>query len=81
MEQQLTEQLPAPKIKKTADRAAYMRAYRLANLEKCREQDRRQYHANKPTNYEAKRSEAERKILNALLKYPEILDTLLDGSQ
>lgn len=72
-----TDQTPAPKIKKTADRAAYMRNYRLANLEKCREQDRRQYHANKPTDYEAKRSQAERLVFNTLLKYPEILDTLM----
>jgi len=35
------------KRNKTADMAAYMRAYRLANLEKCRQQDREQYHFNK----------------------------------
>jgi chaperonin GroEL (HSP60 family) len=33
--------------KKTTNMAAYMRAYRLANLEKCRQQDREQYHFNK----------------------------------
>jgi hypothetical protein len=64
------------KIKKTADRAAYMRAYRLANLEKCREQDRRQYHANKPTNPEAKMKQVEIMVLNALAKYPEILNNM-----
>ena len=70
-----TEQLPV-KINKTADRAAYMRAYRLANLEKCREQDRQQYHRNKPTDPEAKRKQIERLVLNAIAKYPEILKSI-----
>lgn len=79
MEQQSTDTTPAekpPKINKTADRAAYMRAYRLANLEKCREQDRQQYHDNKPTNPEAKMKQVERMVLNALAKYPEILNSM-----
>jgi len=64
------------KVKKTADMAAYMRAYRLANLEKCRQQDREQYHRNKPTTEEAKRQRAERIVLNTLEKYPEILKSI-----
>lgn len=64
------------KQKKTADMAAYMRAYRLANLEKCREQDRQQYHRNKPTTDEAKRKQAERMVLNTLAKYPDILNNI-----
>ena len=71
-----TEQPPIVKQKKTADMAAYMRAYRLANLEKCREQDRQQYHRNKPTTEEAKRKRAERLVLNVLEKYPEILKSI-----
>ena len=71
-----TEQQPIVKQKKTADMAAYMRAYRLANLEKCREQDRQQYHRNKPTTEEAKRKRAERLVLNVLEKYPEILKSI-----
>ena len=38
---------PTKQQKKTTNMAAYMRAYRLANLEKCRQQDREQYHFNK----------------------------------
>ena len=67
---------PPVKINKTADRAAYMRAYRLANLEKCREQDRQQYHRNKPMTEEAKLKHAEQLILNVLAKYPEILKSI-----
>jgi hypothetical protein len=37
--------------KKTADMAAYMREYRLANIEKCRKQDRDQYHLSKHKEY------------------------------
>ncbi|MCX6666125.1 MAG: hypothetical protein NT038_08745 [Euryarchaeota archaeon] len=37
--------------RKTADMAAYMRQYRLANLDKCRAQDREQYHAIKHKRY------------------------------
>lgn len=37
--------------RKTDDMAAYMRQYRLANLDKCRAQDREQYHAIKHTRY------------------------------
>lgn len=37
--------------KKTADMASYMREYRLANLEKCRRQDRDQYHILKNKEY------------------------------
>jgi hypothetical protein len=74
--EQPTEASPATKQKKTADMAAYMRAYRLANLEKCRAQDRAQYHANKPTTDEAKMKKAQRTILNTLAKYPELLNNL-----
>jgi hypothetical protein len=76
-EQPTTEQ---PKQKKTADKNAYMReymrTYRLANLEKCRAQDRAKYHRKKPTDEEAKKKRAERLVLNALEKYPEILNNL-----
>jgi len=64
------------KQKKTADMAAYMRAYRLANLEKCREQDRKQYHASKPVTDEDKMKKAQRSVLNALTKYPELLNNI-----
>lgn len=37
--------------RKTDDMAAYMRAYRLANIEKCRQQDRDQYQAVKYKRY------------------------------
>jgi len=72
----MTMQIPIKKPRKTEDMAAYMRAYRLANLEKCREQDRQQYHRNKPTTEEAKRKQAEKKVLAALAKYPEILNNI-----
>ena len=39
------------KNKKTADMASYMREYRKANLEKCRKQDRDQYHISKNREY------------------------------
>jgi hypothetical protein len=71
-----------PKIKKTADRQAYMRdymaIYRLANLEKCREQDRAKYHRNKErkNTEEERRKRAERLVLNALEKYPELLNSI-----
>jgi len=39
------------KPKKTADMASYMREYRKANLEKCRKQDRDQYHISKNKEY------------------------------
>lgn len=79
MEQPTTEQ---PPVKKTADRAAYMRdymaVYRHENLEKCRAQDRAKYHRNKErrNTEEEKKKRAERLILNALEKYPELLNNL-----
>lgn len=79
MEPQATEASPVikqEKQKKTADMAAYMRAYRLANLEKCREQDRKQYHASKPVTDEDKMKKAQRSVLNALTKYPELLNNI-----
>lgn len=39
------------KTKKTADMASYMREYRKANLDKCRKQDRDQYHISKNKEY------------------------------
>lgn len=76
MQHQPTATETIEKQKKTADMAAYMRAYRLANLEKCREQDRKQYHRNKPVTDEAKRKQAERIVLSTLAKYPEILNSI-----
>jgi len=38
-------------VNKTTDMAAYMRQYRLDNLDKCRAQDREQYHAIKHKRY------------------------------
>jgi len=79
MEQPTTEQ---PPVKKTADRTAYMRdymaIYRLEHLEKCRAQDRAKYHRNKErkNTEEEKKKRAERLILNALEKYPELLNNL-----
>lgn len=97
MEQPQQQQSPAT-TKKTSDMAAYMRSYRLANLEKCRQQDREQYHinkykklfskeeleANKHNLYEFMKSnvkqikmeESKKMILDALEKYPEILNNL-----
>ena len=75
--EQPTEQ---PTVKKTADKNAYMReymrTYRLANLEKCREQDRAKYHRRKPVDEEEKMKRAERMVLNALAKYPDIINTI-----
>jgi len=76
--EQPTEQPPAEK--KTADINAYMREYmrqyRLKNLEKCKEQHRLQYHRNKPKTDEEKVLAAEKRVLNALAKYPEILKNI-----
>jgi len=44
-------QVEQTKTKKTADMASYMREYRMANLEKCRKQDRDQYHITKNKEY------------------------------
>lgn len=78
MESQATEQPPV--VKKTADIKAYMReymkAYRVKNLEKCKEQHRQQYHRNKPTTEEEKMKRAEQLVLNTLAKYPEILKSI-----
>lgn len=69
-------------VKKTADRAAYMRdymaIYRMENLEKCRALDRAKYHRNKErkNTEEEKRKRAERLIINALEKYPELLNSI-----
>jgi hypothetical protein len=69
-----------PTVKKTADKNAYMReymrTYRLANLEKCREQDRAKYHRKKPTDEETKMKRAERMVLNALEKYPQLFNNI-----
>ena len=77
--EQTTDQSPA---KKTADRTAYMRdymaIYRMANLEKCRAQERAKYHRNKErkNTEEEKKKRAERLIINALEKYPELLNSI-----
>jgi hypothetical protein len=77
MEQPATEQTPE---KKTADINAYMREYmrqyRLKNLEKSKEQHRQQYHRNKPKTDEEKALAAEKRVLNALAKYPSILKSI-----
>lgn len=76
--EQPTEQQPT--VKKTADKNAYMReymrTYRLANLEKCRAQERAKYHRRKPIDEDEKMKRAERMVLNALAKYPDIMNTL-----
>jgi len=76
--EQPTEQLPVEK--KTADLNAYMREYmrqyRVKNLEKCKEQHRQQYHRNKPKTDEEKAIAAEKRVLNTLAKYPEILKSI-----
>jgi len=78
MEPQPTEQPPV--VKKTADINAYMREYmrqyRVKNLEKCKEQHRQQYHRNKPKTEEEKKAAVEKMVLNALEKYPEILNSI-----
>lgn len=72
-----TEQIPT---KKTADKNAYMReymkAYRLANLEKCREQDRAKYWRRKPDGDTQRKKKLEQMVLNALTQYPEILNSI-----
>ena len=76
--EQPTEQSPVEK--KTADLNAYMREYmrqyRVKNLEKCKEQHRQQYHRNKPKTDEEKAIAAEKRVLNTLAKYPEILKSI-----
>jgi hypothetical protein len=82
MEQPTTEQptTEQPPVKKTADineyMREYMRQYRAKNLEKCKEQHRQQYHRNKPKTDEEKALAAERRVLNTLAKYPEILKSI-----
>jgi hypothetical protein len=76
--EQPTEQPPTEK--KTADINAYMRdymrQYRVKNLEKCKAQDRAKYHRRKPKTDEEKAIAAEKRVLNALAKYPEILKSI-----
>ncbi|NBO72577.1 hypothetical protein EBV26_19195 [bacterium] len=75
--EQPTEQ---PPVKKTADINAYMRdymkQYRQKNLEKCKAQERAKYHRRKPKTDEEKVLAAEKRVLNALAKYPEILKSI-----
>lgn len=77
MEQPTTEQ---PPVKKTADineyMREYMRQYRVKNLEKCKAQERAKYHRRKPKTDEEKAIAAEKRVLNALAKYPEILKSI-----
>jgi hypothetical protein len=76
--EQPTEQTPMEK--KTADINAYMREYmrqyRVKNLEKCKAQERAKYHRRKPKTDEEKAIAAEKRVLNALAKYPEILKSI-----
>ena len=69
-----------PRVKKTADKTAYMReymkSYRLANLEKCREQDRAKYWRRKPDGDIERKKKLEQMVLSALTQYPEILDSI-----
>jgi hypothetical protein len=69
-----------PPIKKTADINEYMREYmkqyRAKNLEKCKAQERAKYHRRKPKTDEEKALAAEKRVLNALAKYPEILKSI-----
>jgi len=78
MEPQVIEQPPTEK--KTADINAYMREYmrqyRLKNLDKCKAQERAKYHRRKPKTDEEKAAAAERRVLNALAKYPNILKSI-----
>lgn len=66
--------------KKTADLNAYMREYmkqyRVKNLEKCKAQERAKYHRRKPKTDEEKAIAAEKRVLNTLAKYPEILKSI-----
>ena len=75
--EQMTDQSPA---KKTADINAYMREYmrqyRIKNLEKCKAQDRAKYHRRKPKTDDEKKEKAEKMVLNALEKYPELLNSI-----
>lgn len=75
--EQPTEQ---PPVKKTADlneyMREYMRQYRAKNLEKCKAQERAKYHRRKPKTDEEKALAAEKRVLNALAKYPEILKSI-----
>lgn len=76
--EQPTEQPPTEK--KTADLNAYMREYmrqyRAKNLEKCKAQERAKYHRRKPKTDEERAIAAEKRVLNALAKYPEILKSI-----
>ena len=77
MEQLTTDTAPE---KKTADLNAYMREYmrqyRVKNLEKCKAQERAKYHRRKPKTDEEKAIAAEKRVLNTLAKYPEILKSI-----
>jgi len=77
MEQPTTEQ---PSVKKTGNINEYMREYmkqyRAKNLEKCKAQERAKYHRRKPKTDEEKALAAEKRVLNALAKYPEILKSI-----
>jgi hypothetical protein len=76
--EQPTEQSPVEK--KTADLNAYMREYmkqyRVKNLEKCKAQERAKYHRRKPKTDEEKAIAAQKRVLNTLSKYPEILKSI-----
>ncbi len=76
--EQPTEQSPVEK--KTADLNAYMREYmkqyRVKNLEKCKAQERAKYHRRKPKTDEEKAIAAQKRVLNTLAKYPEILKSI-----
>ena len=56
--------------KKTSDMAAYMREYRLANIDKCRKQDRDQYHISKNKEY------IQKEIFLELVLWEDFLDAM-----
>jgi pantothenate synthetase len=70
----MSESMPTKKIKKTEDINAYMREYRLKNLEKIRKQDNEQYHANKyKTVFTPEEIELYRNDLETAYKYKKML--------
>jgi hypothetical protein len=70
----MSESLPTKKVKKTEDINAYMREYRLKNLEKIRRQDIEQYHANKyKTVFTPEEIELYKNDLETAYKYKKML--------
>lgn len=70
----MSEPVPIKKVKKTEDINAYMREYRLKNLEKIRKQDNEQYHANKyKTVFSSEEIELYKNDLETAYKYKKML--------